>query len=233
MVLGAYPSALHVEWCPPPPYKRIAALAVDDEPTPFWNGADEAARIERWSQAVGFRPSWGTVRGVGRLNGSSGLWVERDVLQPLGVTRDEVWITDALDTYRASTGQGKRIADTYEPFAETIGLPSAVLPVHPDEGDIVAEAVAQQLGRLRDELRVAVPELVVTLGNAALRVMRHLVEAKDAPTRLRVEGYGERLPSHFEGRAIEWLPLAHPAAPEVYQRAHAGWKARIRSETPR
>jgi hypothetical protein len=25
MVLGAYPSALHVEWCPPPPFKRIAA----------------------------------------------------------------------------------------------------------------------------------------------------------------------------------------------------------------
>jgi hypothetical protein len=228
LVLGAYPSALHIEWKPPAPYKRIAALAVDDEPTPFWTGDDEAARVERWSAAVGFRASWGTVRGVGRLNGSSGVWVEREVLRPLGVTHAETWITDCLDTYRASTGAGRRLADTYEPFARAFGLTSAVLPPHPDEEDIVREARADHLGRLRSELRSAKPELIVTLGNAALRVLRELVEADHAPARLNVATYATRLPCRFEGRAVAWLPLAHPAAPAVYQGAHARWQAGLR-----
>lgn len=38
-VLGAYPSALHVEWTPPSPHRPVRALAVDNEPEPFWNGA--------------------------------------------------------------------------------------------------------------------------------------------------------------------------------------------------
>lgn len=27
----------------------------------------------------------------------------------------------------------------------------------------------------------------------------------------------------IEGRSLAWLPLAHPAAPGVYQQAHAAW----------
>ncbi len=223
-ILGAYPSALHVEWKPPKPYKQIKALAVDDEPTPFWTGHDEAARVQRWRESVGFHASWGTVRGVGRLNGSSGHWVEREVLGPLGVTHEETWITDCLDTYRASTGVGVRLADTYEPFARAHSLPSAVLRPHPDENDIVREARADHLDRLRSELRTAALELIVTLGNAALRVARYLVEVEDAPARLSPNGYGARLTSRFEGRAVAWLPLAHPATPAVYQEAHARWR---------
>jgi hypothetical protein len=46
-VLGAYSSALHVRWTPPEQTKlrRIKALAVDNEPEPFWTGDDEPERI--------------------------------------------------------------------------------------------------------------------------------------------------------------------------------------------
>lgn len=211
------------------PYKRIRALAVDDEPTPFWTGHDEEARVQRWVESVGFRASWGKVRGVGRLNGSSGLWVEREVLAPLGIAMAGAWITDCLDTYRASTGVGRRLADTYEPFARNVGLPSAVLPSHPSEDDIVREARTEHLGRLRHELRACTPELIVTLGNAALRVMRDLVEVETAPNRLHVPSYGARLACRLEGRSLAWLPLAHPAAPAVYQEAHGRWRSRLPS----
>lgn len=227
-VLGAYPSALHVEWTPPKPYRRIRALAVDDEPTPFWTGHDEATRVSAWCEAVGFRPSWGTVRGVGSLNGSSGLWVEREVLRPLGVTHAETWITDCLDMYRASTGVAARLADTYEPFGRAHGLPRAVLPPHPDENDIVREARAGHVDRRRRELRAAAPELIVTLGNAALRVVLDLVEVEGAPARLSVASYATRFACRFEGRSVAWLPLAHPAAPAVYQDAHVRWRAGLR-----
>jgi hypothetical protein len=46
-VLGAYPSALHVRWTPPAGagHKPVQALAVDNEPWPFWDGGDERERV--------------------------------------------------------------------------------------------------------------------------------------------------------------------------------------------
>jgi hypothetical protein len=45
LVLGAYPSALHVRWVPPEGYGRaVAALPVDNEPTPFWDGQQPSAQ---------------------------------------------------------------------------------------------------------------------------------------------------------------------------------------------
>ena len=83
-ILGAYPSALHVAWRPPRG-KPIRAMAVDNEPVPFWNGHDEDDHVARWKAAVGFRDvEWGGVTRVGDLNGSSGLWVDNNVLGPLG-----------------------------------------------------------------------------------------------------------------------------------------------------
>ena len=52
LVLGVYPSALHVRWRRPDGL-TIGALAIDDEPEVFWNGADAALHIERWRSEVG------------------------------------------------------------------------------------------------------------------------------------------------------------------------------------
>ncbi|MFN7143902.1 MAG: hypothetical protein ACK4YP_09015, partial [Myxococcota bacterium] len=147
-VLGAYPSALHVRWVPPAPFRSIAALGVDNEPTPFWDGADQEARVARWKVDVSWDPAWGEVAPVGTLNGPSGAWVGERVLRPLGVARSGAWITDCLDTYRASTGAEARLADTYRPFAATVGLPMDALGTHPSEGDIVTEALRDHRARL-------------------------------------------------------------------------------------
>jgi hypothetical protein len=53
-VLGAYPSALHVRWTPSGAgHKPVQALAVDNEPWPFWDGDDERERVATWYAAVG------------------------------------------------------------------------------------------------------------------------------------------------------------------------------------
>src|SRR5688572_9595447 len=85
-VLGAYPSALHVAWTPPSASgaRSIRALAVDNEPEPFWDGSDEADQIKVWKDAVDWLPSWGEVAPVEQLNGSSGTWLADKVLEPLG-----------------------------------------------------------------------------------------------------------------------------------------------------
>lgn len=226
-VLGAYPSALHVKWTPPVGFKPIAAIAVDNEPSPFWTGEDESKRIEAWMRAVEWRAEWGSIAGVGRLNGSSGKWVKERVLDPLGATHADTWITDALDTYRCSVDLAVRLEDTYKPFAADMKLPLHALAQHPSEHDIVSESVREHRERLERELATAQPEVIVTLGNAALRAFTGLVEVvgEEAPKKLAVDAYGRALNVNVAGRPAKWVPLAHPAAPKVYQAAHRDWIA--------
>jgi hypothetical protein len=155
-VLGAYPSALHVRWEPPrgSGLRAVQALAVDDEPEPFWAGADELDRIDSWRDTIAWRREWGHASPPSRnLNGPSGSWVDTNVLAPLNATRSDAWITDCLDTYRTSTGMAAAIAAVYAPFAPTWGLPVADVDPHPSETQIVAESTTLHLDRLRRELR--------------------------------------------------------------------------------
>lgn len=225
-LLGAYPSALHVEWTPPEPWNRVRAIPVDDEPTPFWDGADEVDRIASWATRVGFNAAWGSVRPVGELNGSSGVWVRDMVLVALGAVHADAWVSDCLVTYRASTGATRRLADTYAPFALSVGLPATQLGDHPSEDAIVDEALRLHHERLSAELCACGPALIVTLGNAALRVARELVDGgREVPGKLSVRGYGARYDIGVAGRQARLLPLAHPASPRAYQEAHQRWRA--------
>src|SRR5947208_12617150 len=100
-ILGAYPSALHVGWTSPHG-AHINALPVDNEPEPFWDGGGASELVEAWKAAIGFDQAWGEVGTA--FNGSSGIWVRDRILAPLGVDRENAWITDCLDIYHASDG---------------------------------------------------------------------------------------------------------------------------------
>lgn len=67
----------------------------------------------------------------------------------------------------------------------------------------------------------------MTLGNAALRVLRELLGDAAAPTKLTVADYGTELSANLNGHRVRWLPLAHPAAPRPYQVAHETWMTRL------
>lgn len=231
--LGAYPSALHIRWQLPvsslKESRGIRAVAVDNEPEVFWDGNGEEALLRKWKESVGWNPAWGECSPVGHLNGSSGKWVNESVLKPLGISREEVWLTDCLTTYRLSKNLKLRLGDTYQAFSNQIkALPPYHLPPHPSENAIVREAIASQKNRLLEELQQAKPELVITLGNAALRVLRDLAAPVTGtlPQKLSAEAevYGKRHQvriSHLG--TVAWLPLAHPGARGKYQEIHDQW----------
>ena len=236
-LLGAYPSALHVEWKPPAPFQRVAALAVDNEPMPFWTGRDEEAQIDAWKTRIGWKAEWGTVGPVGPLNGSSGLWLEQKVLSPLKATRAETWITDCLDTYRFSRGQEEVVTGKFEPFAQKLGLPWSGVPEslrHPDEDAIVREARELHQKRLMNELRTAQPRIVVTLGNAALRVFAQFANVADPALLKPNKDYGTEVIVTIAGKQVTWLPLVHPGQrSKEWQAAHAKWiRARTNPNPP-
>lgn len=231
-VLGAYPSALHVLWQPLGAWRSIQALAVDNEPDFFWNGKDEEQQIRLWKGKVNYQSVWGRVSGVGRLNGSSGLWVEEKVLLPLSLTRGvDVWISDCLTTYRASEDQSKRLSDTYNPFADSLRLPKPCFSKHPSEREIVKEALATQTSRLLQELDCANPDLIVTLGNSALQVLSQIVNPTiPAPAKLTEDmlEYGRPIEVVLKtGKRSVWYPLVHPGQRTRYQDVHQQWMRNI------
>jgi uracil-DNA glycosylase len=201
---------------------------VDNEPTPFWSGDGEAELFADWKARVGWSDEWGEVSAPARgTNGPSGTWVEQHVLRPLRVDRAGACISDCLDTARLNASQGARIEDTYTPVAEELGLPRCTVPQVPaGEPGIVREARAGHLSRLRTEIETCRPDLVVTLGNAALRVLAELVDdAWSGPRHLDQNGYGEPIAARVGGRSLEVLPLVHPRSgertppwPEIHRR---------------
>ena len=229
-VLGAYPSGLHIRWTPPPEFgKPIRALIVDNEPEPFWDGHGVEDLTDEWRRAVGWQAVWGRADAAPESNGPSGKRVNDHILAPLGLDRSTVCITDCLNTSRLNANQAGRIADTYQPFAQQVGLPESTLPAVPSgENGIVTEAKHGHLDRLRAELSACAPARIVTLGNAALRVLNHVVNTPDGlPKGISHDGYGTPIEVTFEDRPIELLPLVHPRNGErhpVWSKTHTEWE---------
>jgi hypothetical protein len=219
-VLGAYPSALHVRWVRPDGV-AITAMAVDNEPSVFWDGEDEQQRVDDWARDH-FDDCWGSVTPSG--NGPSGKWVKRDILRPLqraGIRTH--FITDCLTTYRVSDAGQEAIDERYLPFAaENPRLQPPVLSSHPSEGAIVREALNDQKGRIAAQVAAATPAHVVTLGDAAARVVAAMSEWQGTG-KLSTTPYGVPRDITLAGVPVRWSALIHPAARGEWQERHQKW----------
>ncbi|SMO58431.1 hypothetical protein SAMN06273567_102375 [Geodermatophilus aquaeductus] len=227
-MLGVYPSALHVRWTHP--RFRIAAVAVDQEPWPFWDGRDEGERVDRWCEAVDWREEWGRASPVGRMNGSSGRVVDERVLAPLGLDFNSVWLTDVLPFFHVHRGpgtQGAAMAERYDVFAREHGLPEHLLPDRPSPARLVEQALRTESQRLVDELIESRSPLLVTLGDEALAVAAALLTG-GLPRRLTRTGYGSRHRVDLGGRTLDVLPLVHPGQrSQLWARTHDDWIASL------
>lgn len=224
-VLGSIPSALQVRWCAPGG-QPVVAMPVENEPEPFWDGADAAARVEAWKEAVGFRDGWGRLEPAGRPNGAWGRWLDEEVLAPLRATRGDAWLTHCVDSYRVSRGLDRTLVARFEAFARAHGIPVGDLGPAVDERSLATIARRAHVDRLRDELRAARPTTIVTLGEAALRVLTEMVDGwPESELALYSEDYGVRIDGGFEGRRVAWYALMHPRSRGVLAYAHRDWVA--------
>jgi hypothetical protein len=226
-VLGVYPSALHVRWQRPDGAVQVQALAVDDEPEVFWDGADAAERVRRWCGQVGWQPKWGCVSASG--NGTSGQAVIKDVLRPLGTTMERCFLTDCLPRYHVKHGagsQGNAMSERYAPFAAARGLPIFSLPRRPSPSALVRQALRENGANLADQLRTSRAEIVVTLGEEAADVFATVVGAERVALRRDAEyGKERRVPRGHGVRT--WIPLKHPGLRDPRWRAlHDDWVLR-------
>lgn len=197
-------------------------MAIDNEPTVFWDGSDADERVASW-EAKYFDPAWGRVTATA-LNGPSGAWLRTNVLDHLvAAGLRSHFVTDCLTTYRLSTGAAARLTDTYERMAaKTTGLESVQLEAHPSETQIVHEAIRAQSTRLTNQIAAAQPRLLVTLGNAASRVINNLANNGGRGV-LTPDAYGRPVEVTISGTRTRWVSLVHPATPAAWQKRHQEW----------
>lgn len=244
-VLGAYPSALHVRWRQPrwlvdeaPVSGAIGNLAVDVEPTVFWDGDGAADLMNEWKRASGFRE--GDERGewehvtTGSSNGSSGRAVKADILAPLRIEERGVWFSDVEPYYLVKRGrrgkkreQGDAIDEDYAPLvASDANLLPAEIPAWLDIDEIAGWGLMHRRDALRREILESEAELVITLGEAARRVVAGVADVASGGVCVRLEekmtGYGEPGRLEIGARSMRWLALIHPGQNKP------GWKEQRR-----
>lgn len=124
-----------------------------------------------------------------------------------------------------SDGGRAAIEGRYNTFAAvTPGLQTAYLDLHPTEDQIVSEATTSQRERLLTQIQAAQPRLIVTLGQAASRVLAHLADLPHLG-RLQPDTYGRPIPIALDGSDVTWFPLVHPAVRDPWKTRHNDWLA--------
>jgi hypothetical protein len=239
LVVGVYPSAWHIEWIAPRYLQgegrtgSVKALAVDVEPTVFWAGEADSftSRLDQWRSAVSFvegdEPGQHghIVPRSPSTNGSSGRKVRDYYLSPLGIDEASVSFTDICPVFfvkfagrRSATGrrqQGDAVSQEYNAIARQMSLPESTIPARPSAAKLPALVATQFADRLMADLRTAVADLVITLGEEVWATLLLLSELEPrSPVKTFRDLYGPRYGSTgslvLAGRTVTWLPLVHP-----------------------
>jgi uracil-DNA glycosylase len=196
----------------------VSALAVAGEPELFWRGAHVAEIVGDISLPAG----------VGRLeaadstyNGSTGRALDEEILQPLGLTRSETWLSTLVPHSCISPTQQQTIEEHYAPVAQEYDLPPASVPLVPE---VLAGEDRQQA--ILAELRQSQAEILILLGNQPLRWFLLAFESRWKRLidfGMDTESYGRLHPVTIAGQSIQVLPLAHPRQIDRLGRASARW----------
>jgi hypothetical protein len=251
-VLGIHASALYVRWRQPQWLMNeggvtggVRALAVDVEPSAFWDGADAARQVDEWKKRVAFREGedagdWGRITPAGSV--PWGRAVIDEVLKPLALQASEVWFADAVPWYfvrhsqdqSTHREQGDAIDAEYAPLAAAdVGAPLADLPTRPSANTLVRWAVEQRREILRAELTESDAPLLVTLGEEARRVAVEISDSVGGVPKNELnqgmKDYGAPGELQVAGRTLRWLALYQPGQKhEAWTLRHQRWAARQR-----
>ncbi len=241
LVIGVYPSALHVRWVapqsvatPPDGAGRVSAMAVDVEPEVFWRGDGADRLVNRWKDDVGFvdgdeHGCDGQVSAHG--NGSSGRTLD-SYLDAVGVTAADTAYLDVYPVFvvhRGSGSQGRAVRRDYDPIVSSLGAggrSASTLPPRPTAATLPRLAAERFGGWLLDTIATLRPEQILTLGAESWDALGHVsgITVRHAAASLpdTKASYGDPGELVVAGTAIPWIPLVHPGL----LGKNAEWKAR-------
>lgn len=229
LVVGVYPSALHVRWDAPKSavtpaggVGRVAAMAVDVEPEVFWRGDGAGDLVESWKQQVGFvagdDPGCdGHVRAHG--NGPSGRAVD-GYLDALAIAPTDTAYLDVYPVFVVHQGthsQGEAVRRDYDPIVANLGAggrSESTLPRRPSATELPRMAADRFGIWLRDTIASLSPDLIITLGaeswDTLALVQGIALNHKAGSLAESKAAYGTAGELRLAGTTMSWIPLAHP-----------------------
>jgi hypothetical protein len=162
LIIGVYPSTVHARWVDANGRTQIRAVAVANEPEPFWTGQDADTHISAVAATV--PGAAGRVVPAPGHNGPSGQALDASVLGPLGLTRDRIRVADVDNRYMANQAQQEAITRSYNQLVDQGIVP----PVSWRPRRAITQIPSDRSPSLAQELDEAAPEWVITLGDEPL-----------------------------------------------------------------
>jgi len=204
-VLGIYASAVHARWTGRDGKQKVSALAVASEPHIFWNG-DEAETI---IAAIRVPPALGELSPAGeRFNGPSGRSLDERFLQPLGLTRKDIWLCDLYPFTMLNENQREAIRSKYSPHIKRHGLPHPSLEMRPTKSPGI-----HRVREIMAEIRASRARTLLLLGDQPIAWflgafhpgIRRLSYFGTTPS-----DYGRLHTLDLNGTQVRILPVVHP-----------------------
>lgn len=218
-VLGVYASAVHAKWIGPDGRQLVRALAVASEPTIFWDGSG----AEDIVSAINVPPAAGRLEPAeAAFNGPSGCSMDRDFLEPLGLTRADAWLCDLVPHTCLNPSQLAALRREYEPRRTTMGLPDVDLPSVPTS---LADDTRRR--EILVEIEEAKPDVIVLLGDKPIQhfLMHHERQWRKLSD-FGIDGYGRVHEATIAGTKRHIVPLAHPRQAAALGRHSTAWRER-------
>jgi hypothetical protein len=209
-VLGVYASAVHACWLDKDGKEKVKALAVASEPDIFWRGenAEHIINNIRIPSELGKLVS----PKVKNLNGPSGVILDELFLSPLGLNRDNTWLSDLLPESRVNEKQAKAIKKNYtEDLVSEYNLQPATIPLF-SKGELKKNASQRKLEILM-ELKKSKAETLILLGDLPIKWFLNLFDKtlqKLSDFGDNEDSYGKEHLINIDGITYKVIALCHP-----------------------
>ena len=200
-VLGVYASAVHAHWIREDGRTIVKALAVASEPYIFWRGEG----VESILHQISVPPEVGRLIPTSpQFTGPSGNALDKLILEPLGLKREDSWLCDLVPHSCMNPGQHQAIEREYKPLMKDHKLPTPTVPPVPNK--LMGET---RRGAIVDEIREADSSIIILLGDKPIRWFLKFYD--DRWNKLAdFDSYGQLHHTLIDGREVTILPLAHP-----------------------
>jgi uracil-DNA glycosylase len=227
-VLGVYASAVHARWINIEGKDEVKALAVASEPEIFWRGENAESIIH---QIVIPTKLGHLLPADSQFNGPSGRTLDKDILKPLGLLREDSWLCDLVPHSCANLGQINAVKRAYSKY----GLPFQTAPQIPS-----SLADEKRRGEILDEIIESNANNLVLLGDQPIKWFlshfdnrwKDLSDFGEPPL-----NYGKLHETKLGGKPIKILPLAHPrqiaklgSSSDKWYKAHQYWLKNLASK---
>lgn len=215
-ILGAYSGAVHACWSDAEGVMLVKALAVASEPEMYWTGDSSGVTSEDIVREIVVPQGAGTLGATAAgYNGLAGRVLDARILEPLSLSRADVWLCDCVPHTCLNNVQRKAIKRQYFNRMAQFHLP---VPEMPSVPELITE---QRCAEIIAELHESGAERMIVLGDQALdwfvRPVTGDWEWRNLHDFVDDQGYGAVVRRSIAGRDVDILPLAHPR-----QIAHSG-----------